>query len=557
MADGGRHRHVVELLPRVRAAQQEPAAAHVAAAHEGGGEQEALAEDLQQHVHVFPAGDAAQEDDLALRPGRGVDEPRVAQERTPVARLVGVDGDRRPAPQAIEVDRRLRRDEAFAGRDDHDAGHARRRPRERARVAELAAEVEAAQEREHLAQRAPLRRAQGAGERELRLRVEHEPRALAGGGGGGEEEDARRDRRGAHALAHGRTACRNSSTPRVLSTSSLGEPAPPRHVHAPAHVPERVHGVGVGGDDEADAALARLAHPARLHVQAVRIAVDLDGRPRLRHRVEDLLHVHGERRAGQHVAAEGVAPDLELGPAHGGHDAPRHLVGVHLVAVVHAGHDHVELLEDGVGVVERPVGQDVRFRAAQQPHLHLLLGPRDVLPLPLQAVEGQPARVVRGGGVVGDGHVLHAHRVRAPRHLLDAVLAVRVVRVAVDQALATSSRRTRRAGRAPVSAASTSPSSSRSSGSMNGRPRCAVEVRLFLDGQPAPGPGHAALVEREVLESASAASLARWASEPVRRCQATANARPPTACTSTLSPSGRRISTRVLVLLEDGAAAAG
>src|SRR5204863_7457278 len=45
-----------------------------------------------------------------------------------------------------------------------------------------------------------------------------------------------------------------------------------------------------------------------------------------------------------------------------------------------------------------------------------------------------PAGVVRGGGVVGDRDVLHPQLLGPPRHLLDAVLAVRVVRVTVDEA---------------------------------------------------------------------------------------------------------------------------
>ena len=48
------------------AAQQQAAAAHVAAADEVAGKQQAVAEDRHQDVDVLRRGDAAEQDDLAL-----------------------------------------------------------------------------------------------------------------------------------------------------------------------------------------------------------------------------------------------------------------------------------------------------------------------------------------------------------------------------------------------------------------------------------------------------------------------------------------------------------
>jgi hypothetical protein len=47
--------------------------------------------------------------------------------------------------------------------------------------------------------------------------------------------------------------------------------------------------VRVGGDDEPDAAVAGEPDPARLQIEAMRVAVDLDRSPRLGDHVEDLL----------------------------------------------------------------------------------------------------------------------------------------------------------------------------------------------------------------------------------------------------------------------------
>ena len=252
----------------------------------------------------------------------------------------------------------------------------------------------------------------------------------------------------------------------------------------------------VGGHDELDPPRARLADPARLHVEAVRVAVDLHRRARLRHRVEDLLHAAGEGRPAQDVAAQGVAPDLELRAPHGRHQAVRHLVGVHAEAVVDAGDDHVELREHGVGIVEGPVGQDVRFRTPEQPHAHLLLRPRDVVPLAPEAVQLQAARVVRGGRVVGDGEVLHPHGVRALRHLLHRVLAVRVVRVAVDHPLHVRQLEERRGQLAPQGGLDLARILAQL-GRDEGQPEVAVHVRFVLEGDPAARAHDPARVEGE------------------------------------------------------------
>ena len=130
-----------------------------------------------------------------------------------------------------------------------------------------------------------------------------------------------------------------------------------------------------------------------------------------------------------------MPPDLEARVRHGAGEPAGHRVGAHAVAVVNARDHHVQPLEDGVGIVQRAVGEDVRLRPPQQAHGYLLLHPRDLVPLGAEPVHAEAARIRRGGRVVGDGEVAHAARLRGPRHLLHRVAAVGVHGVAVDEPL--------------------------------------------------------------------------------------------------------------------------
>ena len=71
LANGAGDRRVFEFLAAGRAAQHEPAAAHVAATDERRWKQEPLTEDRQQHLDVFPGRDAAEQHDVAVGPDAG------------------------------------------------------------------------------------------------------------------------------------------------------------------------------------------------------------------------------------------------------------------------------------------------------------------------------------------------------------------------------------------------------------------------------------------------------------------------------------------------------
>src|SRR5262245_24508841 len=95
-------RSIVELPALRDAAEQEPAATHVATADERRREEEAVPEYLEQWLHVPRAGHATEEDEPAARTGEDAERLRVAPEWLQVARLGGFHRDRRVLPQPAE-----------------------------------------------------------------------------------------------------------------------------------------------------------------------------------------------------------------------------------------------------------------------------------------------------------------------------------------------------------------------------------------------------------------------------------------------------------------------
>ena len=132
----------------MRAAEQEGAAAHVAAAHELGREQQVIAEHARQRLDVLVAGDAAQQHEAGVGAVGALEGHGVLDQRLREAAVAGVDGDLGPGPQALERDRLVQETQALAGADDEPAGQAGGRAAEAFGVGHLAPEIEATDEAE-------------------------------------------------------------------------------------------------------------------------------------------------------------------------------------------------------------------------------------------------------------------------------------------------------------------------------------------------------------------------------------------------------------------------
>jgi hypothetical protein len=91
--------------------------------------------------------------------------------------------------------------------------------------------------------------------------------------------------------------------------------------------------------------------------------------------------------------AGGVADDVDAGVLAGGHQPGRELLAGLVEAVMDAGHEHVEAVQERVVVVERPVAADVQLGPVQQGDVAQarLQGP-DALALGQQLAAAGPAR---------------------------------------------------------------------------------------------------------------------------------------------------------------------
>ena len=122
MQNGPLHGDVLQLFPVEGPAEKQAAAAHVAPGDEIAGEKQARPERLEQHVQVLAGGDAAQEDEVRVRPGATGQPARVVGERPGVGFDILPDVGGGEDPEVAGRDRGLRCQEAAAGGDDEHAG---------------------------------------------------------------------------------------------------------------------------------------------------------------------------------------------------------------------------------------------------------------------------------------------------------------------------------------------------------------------------------------------------------------------------------------------------
>src|SRR5262249_54987569 len=158
--------------------------AHVAAANELLGEQQSFAEGRGERVDIFPGRDAAEQHDARrgrkmLRQALGI-----ARERSDEALTTACEVDVSEREQVVPSDARVERDQTALGRDDEARRSVVRATAKGACVRDLAAEVQAAQEAENLANRFAFG-ANAGGQLEAGLRTEKDfrPPTIAARGG--------------------------------------------------------------------------------------------------------------------------------------------------------------------------------------------------------------------------------------------------------------------------------------------------------------------------------------------------------------------------------------
>src|SRR5580765_6494516 len=162
---------VLQLDAAGRMPEQQPAAAHVAAADEGRWEVERPAKGLNKYVDVLSRGHAAEKHDTGAGGKLCREHAQIALQRLAIPHVVGCDIDAGELADEIRGHDALGGLQAARRRDDK-----RGIGRKPARVGDLAAKVETAAEAERLTERQRTR-AQSPGDRECRVRPEQYLRA--------------------------------------------------------------------------------------------------------------------------------------------------------------------------------------------------------------------------------------------------------------------------------------------------------------------------------------------------------------------------------------------
>src|SRR3954469_24988883 len=144
---------VRKFLPIRSTAQHQSATTHVAATDKVRRKSQSLAKICQQGVDILAGGDAPEKDDLAVNWQIARQMSRVPFDGYPIAWIVLVNVHGGKFAKVIQTDSRPGVNEAARRRDHEHAGQPARRPRERIRIGNLAAKVEAAEKSEDIANR--------------------------------------------------------------------------------------------------------------------------------------------------------------------------------------------------------------------------------------------------------------------------------------------------------------------------------------------------------------------------------------------------------------------
>jgi len=185
----GGHRNIGELFAAARTAEHQPAAAHVSSSCKLGREEKPLSENVQQGFDIFRRGDAAEQDDFAFCSEALGEQARIALERKAVSCVGQRNRGGRDVAELFSSKQRFAWKQTAAGCNHEDSVRIGRRLGEGLGVSELAAEVEAADKGEGLAE-SQVAVAEPQRQREGSFFAQHELGANAAGIGRRKQEDA-------------------------------------------------------------------------------------------------------------------------------------------------------------------------------------------------------------------------------------------------------------------------------------------------------------------------------------------------------------------------------
>src|SRR6266446_9413267 len=153
----------------------------------------------------------------------------------------------------------------------------------------------------------------------------------------------------------------------------LLEPAAPRHGDAIADEGQVTGGVRIGRDDHLHAAVLAHAEIDVLQVETVGIRVTLHRHAVFRASRQYSFHVVVEGIPAQKEPPGGMRDDLRVGVLDGGQHALGHGGAVEIEVRVDRADHRIEFRKDFVGIIQRPILQDVHFRPGEYTNPQILL----------------------------------------------------------------------------------------------------------------------------------------------------------------------------------------
>jgi hypothetical protein len=209
-----------------------------------------------------------------------------------------------------------------------------------------------------------------------------------------------------------------------------------RHHHAPRDIVDLVRRMGVRIDAEHTTQLKATLAPAPVQIEPPRVGIDLDGDALFGAGCKNLLHVHFVAGASQQLPPGDVAENGGVRVGDGFEDAFGLLGLAHAKLTVDAGNDHVEAVENLVGIIKRAVRQNVGLDAFEDAEsaAEVFVEFVDLLLLRQHFGGLQASRIMRGLRVLRQAEIGIAAVFGGLRHVFKCVPAVRFRRMGMQDA---------------------------------------------------------------------------------------------------------------------------
>ena len=203
------------------------------------------------------------------------------------------------------------------------------------------------------------------------------------------------------------------------------QPGPARLIQSASDKRQFTHAVRVGIDRDEDAGGRSAARIVRGKIEPVGAGVDFEKTAVGLRMVDDAVHIDVVAGPLEQQPAGGVAQDVEIAVVHRAHDALGLLLAVQPEARVDRTNRIVELPQEIVRIIQRPVSEDIHLGRFEDPDaLRSFIELVDISDLRPQIFDGDAARDFQALRVIRDSDIFISAFSCSRGHLLDRMRAV-------------------------------------------------------------------------------------------------------------------------------------